>query len=93
MRSPLTIIYQVFFQGGGWYVEQIWTSQIVRPPGWYVERTWTSQLVRPPGWYVEQTWTSQLVRPPTLLKKKLDIPPPPTHKALLLQHTVFSKMS
>ena len=31
-RSPLTIIYQVFFQGGGWYVEQTWTSQLVRPP-------------------------------------------------------------
>ena len=26
-------------------------------------------------------------------EKKLDIPPPPTHKVLLLQHTVFSKMS
>ena len=25
-------------------------------------------------------------------EKKLDIPPPPTHKVLLLQHTVFSKM-
>ena len=27
------------------------------------------------------------------LEKKLDISPPPTHKVLLLQHTVFSKMS
>ena len=26
-------------------------------------------------------------------EKKLDIPPPPTHKVLLLQHIVFSKMS
>ena len=30
---------------------------------------------------------------PNPLEKKLDIPPPPTHKVLLLQHTVFSKMS
>ena len=67
-RSPLTMIYQVFFQGGGWYVESTWTSQLV-------------------------TWTVQLVRPPNPPEKKLDIPPPPTHKVLLLQHTVFSKMS
>ena len=29
-RAPLTMICQVFFQGGGWLVESSWTLQLVR---------------------------------------------------------------
>ena len=60
-RSPLTMIYQVFFSGR-----------------WLV------------CWINLDILTCKTPNPP---EKKLDIPPPPTHKVLLLQHTVFSKMS